>query len=47
MFGVLCALQCEDDLQLAKTLHSFHLIQAAVRCDETGHTLNRSVLACF
>jgi hypothetical protein len=48
MFSLLYALQCDDDLQLANTLHSFHLIQAAVRKEECdGYRRSVPVLSCF
>jgi hypothetical protein len=46
MFATLFALQI-DNMDLARTLHSFHLIQAAVRKEEcNGYRRSGLVLAC-
>jgi hypothetical protein len=43
MFSVLCALQCEDDRQLANTLHSYHLMREAVYKEECHGVMTRCV----
>ena len=43
MFSLLCALQYEDDLQLANTLHSFHLMREAVYKEECHGVMTRCV----
>ena len=43
MFSLLCALQCEDDRQLANTLHSFHVMREAVYKEECHGVMTRCV----
>ncbi len=43
MFSLLCALQCEDDRQLANALHSFHVMREAVYKEECRGVMTRCV----
>jgi negative regulator of sigma E activity len=46
MFAILFALQI-DNMDLARTLHSFHLIRAAVHKEECdGYRRSVSVIVC-
>ena len=43
MFSLLCVLQCDDDFQLANTLHSFHLMREAVYKEECHGVMTRCI----
>jgi hypothetical protein len=46
MFSALCRLNI-DEIDMVRTMHSFHLIQAAVRKEECdGFRISVPVLAC-